>query len=128
MSGMPSGFQLALIIVFAALFLLSLLLSARRWRASREIYLWTLLWGIGMIVSIEPDITTVVARALGIGRGADLVFYCAIVVMMVGFLMVYMRLRRLRRDVTLMVRHIAMLEDELQATGRAPAIDTKETT
>ena len=126
MTGSTSGFQLALILLFAALFALSLFLSAKRWRASREIYLWSLLWGAGLIVSIKPDLTTVIAQMLGIGRGADLVFYCGIVVTLVGFLMVYLRLRRLRRDVTLMVRHVAILEAQLEQAGRLPALAPKE--
>jgi len=50
------------------------------------------------------------AHALGIGRGADLVFYCAVVIMMIGFWMVYVRLRGLRREMTMLVRHLAILE------------------
>jgi hypothetical protein len=51
-----------------------------------------------------------VAHLLGIGRGADLVSYCGIVAMLVGFWMVYIRLLRLRREVTLTVRRLAILE------------------
>ena len=32
----------------------------------------------------------------------------SVVVMMIGFMMVYVRLRRLRRDLTLMVRELAL--------------------
>ncbi|MEK7731822.1 MAG: DUF2304 family protein, partial [Planctomycetota bacterium] len=42
------------------------------------------------------------------GRGADLVLYCAVIVMLIGFFMVYARLRRLRRDLTLLSRHLAI--------------------
>lgn len=121
------GFQIALILTFAALFVLSLFLSYRRGRSRREIALWAVLWGMGLIVSIRPSLTTAVARALGIGRGADLVFYCGIVVMLVGFLMVYLRLRRLRREMTLLVRHIARLEAELNERGGTAAQNTKGT-
>ena len=47
---------------------------------------------------------------MGIGRGADLVLYCAVVVMMIGFLMTYSRLRHIQRELTLVVRHIAKRE------------------
>jgi len=120
-------FQIVLIVTFAGLFALSLFLTYRRGRTRREIALWAALWGTGLIVSIRPSLTTAVARALGIGRGADLVFYCGIVVMLVGFLMVYLRLRRLRRDMTRLVRHIAILEAELNERGRTPAPNEKET-
>ena len=69
---------------------------------------WALLWLVAGIAIARPGITAAVARALGIGRGADLVLYCTGVGMLVGVLMMYARLRRLRRDVTLLVRHLAI--------------------
>jgi len=114
-------FQIVLVSVFGALFFASLVGSARRLRVSKERYGWSILWGIGMILAVKPDITTDAANVLGIGRGADLVFYCGIVVMLVGFLMVYARMRRLRRDVTLLVRHIAVLEAELGTQNKERA-------
>ena len=48
------------------------------------------------------------ARWLGIGRGADLVSYLAIGVMFVGFFVTYVRLRALRRELTLLVRRVAL--------------------
>lgn len=56
-----------------------------------------------------PEATSRIARALGVGRGADLVLYSTVVVMGVGFWMVYIRLRQLRREITLLVRHLALL-------------------
>ena len=45
---------------------------------------WTLLWLVTALVLIRPEITVALARKLGIGRGADLVFYCAILATMAG--------------------------------------------
>ncbi len=111
-------FQIVLVSFFGILFFASLWGSTRRLRANKERFGWSILWGLGMIVSARPDITTAAADVFGIGRGADLVFYCGIVVMIVGFLMSYARMRRLRRDVTLLVRHIAVLEAELCTNGK----------
>lgn len=52
---------------------------------------------------------------MGIGRGADLVFYCAVLAIMVRFWMVYIRLRRLRQEITLLVRHLAVREAQKDA-------------
>ncbi len=76
----------------------------------RDQFLWSMLWIVSGIAIAWPRLTVIVAGVLGIGRGADLVFYCAVVVMMIGFLMVYARLRRLRRQLTLIVRHLAIEE------------------
>ena len=66
--------------------------------------------------------TSRIARALGIGRGADLVLYSTVVVMGVGFWMVYIRLRQLRREITLLVRHLALLvaQGQMRNAGGKP--------
>ncbi len=97
-----------------ALFLLALLLaitvaSTIRGRATRrEGVAWVLVWLAAGVAIAWPNVTTKVAHLLGIRRGADLVLYCAVVVMLVGFLMVFVRLRRLQRELTLIVRHLAI--------------------
>ena len=78
--------------------------TVRRWEAT----VLCLLWSCAAVAVVYPRITMVVAHALGIGRGADLVAYCGVVVMMIGFSMVYVRLRRLRREMTLLVRELAI--------------------
>ena len=64
----------------------------------------------GTLAVAFPDLTPRVAKSVGIGRGADLVLYCAVLFMLAGFFFVYLRLVRLRRYVTELVRHIAILE------------------
>jgi len=101
-------FQVLALIVLAALLVVTVVAAARGWASRREAAAWSALWLIAAIVVLWPGFLQAVARALGIGRGADLLLYCTVVVMMVGFLMVYVRLRRLRREMTLLVRHLAM--------------------
>jgi hypothetical protein len=69
-----------------------------------------------------PEATSRIAHALGIGRGADLVLYSTVVAMGVGFWMVYIRLRQLRREITLLVRHLALLvaQGQIPSTGSKP--------
>ena len=100
-------FQILALAVVAILLLVSVTAVFRGSVARRDAILWTLVWLAAGVAIVRPDLTRVVAKALGIGRGADLVFYCAVVVMMVGFLMTYSRLRQLRRELTLVVRHMA---------------------
>ena len=59
---------------------------------------------------VWPDATTRIARFVGLGRGVNLLLYCTVVVMMAGFFMVYIRLRRVRQELTLLVRHLAILQ------------------
>lgn len=103
-------FQILALLVIAGLLISSLSTLVRNAGTRRDQLLWSMLWLAAGIAIAWPRSTAIVARALGIGRGADLVLYCAVVVMMIGFLMVYVRLRRLRRQLTLIVRHLAIEE------------------
>lgn len=69
---------------------------------------WVLLWLATFIAVVDPDKTTEVARALGIYRGADLLVYSAVLAFIVGFYLVYLRLRQLSREITLLTRELAL--------------------
>ncbi len=101
-------FQTLALVVVGGLFILTLVATLRGWATRREGFLWALVWVAAVVAIVWPDATTIIARKLGIKRGADLILYCAVVVMMIGFLMVYVRLRRIRRELTLLVRQLAI--------------------
>ena len=103
-------FQILATAMVTGLFCLSLAAMLRGWATRREGLAWSVVWLATGLAILQPDLTTVVAKSLGIHRGADLVLYCTVIVMLVGFFMVYARLRRLRRDVTLLTRHLALRE------------------
>jgi hypothetical protein len=105
-------FQLVVLAVLAILLVLNFLLLVRGWTTRRAGLTWAVLCVAAGAATAWPGVTAWLAQRLGIGRGADLVFYCAVVVMMVGFWMVYLRLRHLGREMTLLVRHLAILEAE----------------
>jgi hypothetical protein len=69
---------------------------------------WTVVWGGSAGVVVWPVSTVRVARLLGIGRGADLLLYCSVLAMLVGFFYVYIRFRRMDRQLTLLVRELAI--------------------
>lgn len=107
-------FQVVLIIIVALLLGGTLVAVFNGWATKREGVVWALVWIAAGVAVIWPQVTTHVARTLGIGRGTDLLLYCAVVVMMVGFFMVYSRIRRLRRELTLLVRHLAIRDAVIQ--------------
>ena len=47
---------------------------------------------------------------MGISRGTDLLLYIMVLAVLQGFLLVYLRLRRVRRELTILVRKLALLE------------------
>ncbi len=73
---------------------------------------WLLLWIAAAVAIAKPSITAVIAHALGIGRGADLVLYCSILGMLIAFFLVYTRFKRLDREITRLVRHLAIRDVE----------------
>jgi hypothetical protein len=64
----------------------------------------------GIVFSVKPDLTTAIAHRLGIARGTDLLLYILVLAVLYGFIAIYLKLRRVRRELTLLVREIAIRE------------------
>jgi hypothetical protein len=101
-------FQWITVPLFAVLALASVVATARRRIAWGIGALWAALSIAAAAAIAAPDDTRVIARTLGIGRGADLVFYCAIVGAAVGFFAIFVRLRSLDEQITELVRQGAI--------------------
>ena len=100
-------FQIVGITLAVSFTLVSLIATLRHWIGRGSGLLWLILWGLAGVAIALPDLTGIVARALGIARGADLVFYCGILGMLVAFFAVYIRLRQMNH-ITLLVRQLAL--------------------
>ena len=101
-------FQITVTTLGSALLLFTIAAAIRGAATRREALFWSLLW-VGMVVAVNrPDLLTGFARRLGIGRGADLLLYATVIAMLVGFVMFYARLRRLRRELTILTRELAL--------------------
>lgn len=113
-------FQWIFLSGIAFVFVLLISAAARQQIRRREALLYSLVLLAAAVAIYWPPITSRVAGWLGIGRGADLLLYLAIVGMFVGFWMVYVRLLQLRREMTQLVRHHA-IEQTMAARGNADA-------
>ena len=71
---------------------------------------------LGAVCTLFPNSATAMAHVLGIGRGADLLLYLLVIGTSVGFLVMYVKLRVFRRELTLLVRKIAV--NEVLSIGR----------
>jgi len=58
---------------------------------------------VGIIVWI-PNSTNVIAQFLGIGRGADLIFYFSILILFFLIFRVYIKIEKIERNITKVVR------------------------
>jgi len=99
-------------IIFVPLCLLgaaaTLLRLARGRMGRRNGLFWFVLWGAAAGFIAEPSLTTTIARWLGIGRGADLVFYLAILGGVTAALYFYAKCRQLEILITMLVRNQAL--------------------
>jgi small membrane protein len=105
-------FQWIAFAVLAIPFVTTMMLTVRRTIAPRVGLAWGLLWISAAVFIARPELTAIVAHALGIGRGTDLVFYFAILAMGFGFFTTYVRLRRIEADMTRIVRELAIRSAE----------------
>ena len=103
-----TSFQLIAFVVLGVSFAITLVLTVRRTIAPRVGFAWGLLWIAAAVAIAKPEITVVIAQALGIGRGTDLVLYVAILAMVFGFFAVYVRMRKIESDLTKIVRELAI--------------------
>lgn len=101
-------FQIAAFVLLGLALAATISLRVRGGASFRVALAWSLLW-IGAALAIaKPEITVRFAHVLGIARGADLVFYLAILGMLLAFFAVYLRLRRIEQQVTHLVRELAL--------------------
>jgi len=75
---------------------------------SQELALWTVFWLLVGVVTLVPKKTDVVAQWLGVERGADLLVYLSIIVLFFIVFRIIVKLEKIDRDITKVVRKIAL--------------------
>ena len=101
-------FQYIALVIVALIIIAILSRIARRRSKPATSIMWLLLWSAAGTAIWLPELTTTIAHTLGIERGADLVFYCAVLGGLTGFFLVYLQQRKTRRLLTLLVRQLAI--------------------
>ncbi len=79
---------------------------------------------VGIVVVVAPGFLTRIANAVGIGRGADLLFYVAILAGLIYVVNEYKRSVQLARANTQLARELALTEARLQ--DRIAELERKE--
>jgi len=120
-----SAFQYIVTAVLVMLAWTTVRAAARGGIRKRIATFWLLIWSAVGVAALWPRSTLIVARALGIGRGADLVMYSSVLAMLVGFFYIYTRFRRMDRSLTLLVRRLAVDNPVLPEAG-PPPLDARE--
>lgn len=99
-----TGIQL-LLICGVLLIVIYFILELRS--AAIDLLVVLLATGLAIFFILAPENTSVIAKKIGVGRGADLLFYCCILFFLFTILKLFARIRRLEDKVTEMVREQA---------------------
>jgi hypothetical protein len=109
---MPSGFSAVGVVLIAVVALAALVLlrgQGARHQAVRRLGLVAFA-GLAIVAIVFPDALTVVANAVGVGRGADLVLYLLVVVFFSYVATRFVRDKRQDAHLTLLARRQALAE------------------
>jgi small membrane protein len=105
---------MTLIQVILVAALTGILVSYFRWfrNAALDKIFIALILLAGIVFVIFPEITNKIAHWLGVGRGADLLFYVAIVAFAYAILLLYSKIRSLEKQMAELVRLQALQQAE----------------
>jgi len=119
-----NGFQVVALIILGSACIWTVYAGTRHGRLRQ--FLLTLVLGTALFFILRPDFATVVARFLGIGRGADLVSYVTALAVLGCYSLIFVLERRIRIQLTELTRAIALMQQpanvtaERQQSGGAP--------
>lgn len=116
--------------ILAAIDLARALFQRPRFRGDRV--LRAVIWTAGAVAIYDPMVTVRVAHAIGIERGTDLIVYVFALAFLGTSFFFYARTLRLQRQITELVRHLAIRDAERgppgdqdkDAAGTAPSGQT----
>lgn len=103
-------------IILVSAFTLMLLLYLRTLKnrlATRITFI--LVFGTAIVFVMLPDITSHLAKAVGVGRGTDLILYLSVVLNFMLFLILYGKLRRVEQIQTEIIRKDAIRNSNLKS-------------
>ena len=72
--------------------------------------IWMGLWCLGLYLIIEPESLTRMAHQVGVGRGADFLFYITILMISFSAFFLYLFMRKLEYRQTRIIQHLALKE------------------
>lgn len=83
-------------------------------------FFWSALFVLALMGVLEPNITTYIARLLGIGRGTDVVLYISIALLFYLLFRLSISLEETRREITELVRKVALREEGKDVIKKPP--------
>lgn len=108
--------MLVIQIVLSIFFLVAILKAIGRARDKEipwsEAIVWIFFWVAAFVILLKPDFSYYLAHILGVGRGADAVMYVSLAVIFFIIFRLFVRLEKIERDITKIVRKISLDDKE----------------
>ena len=99
-------------LLLIAFLIFAVLRTVRRFHQKRiawsALLLWLIIWGTIAVVVVRPEIASYAATILGVGRGADLVIYLAIVALFFLVFRVMASVDTMQQEITKIVTTLAL--------------------
>ena len=103
--------QIVLVIFFAfALFKVWMRLKVGEMTLLSAMW-WSVLWIVAAMFVLQPALAVQLAKVLGVGRGVDAVLYLAVVGLFFMMFRVLVRLEKIEKNLTRLVRTNALSQD-----------------
>jgi len=83
---------------------------------------WGALFSSAIIFVLFPELTTGIAKSMGIGRGVDTIVYASIVILFYLVFRLYVYIQDIRQDITKIVGELA-IRDALEKRDRKKSKD-----
>jgi small membrane protein len=115
-----NALQVLVVLLFVTLAVLTLSAGMRGTVPKRVVAAALLLWAFGGVATVWPTTVPDLSRALGLGGGVDLLVYVTTLSLAVVCFYMYMRFRRVERQLTLLVRRLAMDSAAQRGIGLEP--------
>jgi hypothetical protein len=119
-----NAFQIFALITLGLACIWTLYAGVRHGRPTQ--FLLTLVLATALLFILRPDLATIVARFLGIGRGADLVSYLTALAVLGCYSLIFAFERRIRIQLTELSRAIALIQFRVDSSGERQTRATSE--
>lgn len=97
------------ILIFVVAALSKVWLIFRRGQLRRgPLFSWTIIWLTVAVAALVPDLSSRLARWVGIGRGADLLVYSSVLVLFYLVFRLIIKQSYLEQEIADIVQHIAL--------------------
>lgn len=106
-----TGIQILLI---TGVLMITLYFFQRLKKAVFSVVLVTLMGAVAILFILQPELTNQIAHRIGVGRGADLVFYICILLFWYVVMRLYARIRKLEENITELIRNQAIANAKVQ--------------